>query len=57
MVREKDAPGQRRCIVSGEMRPKAEMLRFVVAPDGEVVADIESLPRRLPKLYGHLAAG
>ena len=23
----------------------------------EVVADIESLPRRLPKLYGHLAAG
>ena len=47
MIREKDAPGQRRCIVSGEMRPKAEMLRFVVAPDGDVVADIEEkLPGR-----------
>ena len=37
----------RRCIVSGEVRPKAELLRFVVGPDGQVVPDIKgSLPGR-----------
>lgn len=48
MAREKkDAVQVRRCIVSGEMKPKAEMLRFVVAPTGEVVVDIEEkLPGR-----------
>jgi predicted RNA-binding protein YlxR (DUF448 family) len=30
----------RRCIVTGVVRPKAELLRFVVAPDGGVVPDI-----------------
>ena len=36
---------QRRCIVSGQVRPKAELLRFVVGPDGQVVPDVE---QRLP---------
>ena len=30
----------RRCIVTGEVRPKAELLRFVVGPDGAVVPDL-----------------
>ena len=29
----------RRCIASGEVRPKTELLRFVVAPDGWIVLD------------------
>lgn len=37
----------RRCIVTGEVRPKPEMLRFVVGPDGLVVPDLgERLPGR-----------
>lgn len=37
----------RRCIVSGEVRPKEELVRFVVAPDGAVVPDLENaLPGR-----------
>jgi uncharacterized protein len=35
----------RRCIVTGDIRPKAELLRFVVGPDGAVVPDIAG---RLP---------
>ena len=36
----------------------SDYLRHICDDMGyEVVADIESLPRRLPKLYGHLAAG
>jgi hypothetical protein len=35
----------RRCLVSGESRAKAELLRFVVAPDGKLVADVAG---RLP---------
>ncbi len=44
---EADQPGgpQRRCIVTGQVRPKEELLRFVVSPSGEVVPDVE---RRLP---------
>jgi len=34
-----DAP-ERRCIVTGESGPKAGLLRFVVAPDGVLVADL-----------------
>ncbi len=37
--------GLRRCIVSGESRERAELLRFVVGPDGEIVPD---LANRLP---------
>lgn len=35
----------RRCIATGTVRPKGELLRFVVSPTGEVVPDVE---RRLP---------
>jgi uncharacterized protein len=39
-----DAP-TRRCLVTGEERPKAELVRFVVGPDEVVVPDVEG---RLP---------
>lgn len=32
-------PALRRCLVSGEVRPKNELLRFVVNPEGAVVPD------------------
>ena len=35
----------RRCLVTGEDRPKSELVRFVVGPDGSVVPDIDG---RLP---------
>lgn len=35
----------RRCVATGTVRPKDELLRFVVSPAGEVVPDIE---QRLP---------
>ena len=38
---------ERRCIVTGAVRPKGELLRFVVSPGGEVVPDLgERLPGR-----------
>jgi predicted RNA-binding protein YlxR (DUF448 family) len=38
---------ERRCIVTGEVLPEARLLRFVVAPDGEIVPDVEAkLPGR-----------
>lgn len=37
----------RRCIVTGAVRPKAELVRFVLDPDGAVIPDIEeTLPGR-----------
>jgi predicted RNA-binding protein YlxR (DUF448 family) len=36
---------QRRCLVSGEERPKAALVRFVVGPDGTLVPDVDG---RLP---------
>jgi predicted RNA-binding protein YlxR (DUF448 family) len=39
-------PGQERlCIVTREVKPVADMIRFVIGPDGEVVPDLK---RRLP---------
>src|SRR5258708_22328587 len=35
----------RRCIVTGAVRPKPELVRFVVGPDGMVVPDVAA---RLP---------
>lgn len=35
----------RRCLVTGEERPKAELVRFVIGPDGTVVPDVDG---RLP---------
>ena len=41
------ASPRRRCIVTGEVRDRARFLRFVVAPDGTIVPDIdERLPGR-----------
>ena len=38
---------ERRCIVTGEVLPEARLLRFVLAPDGEIVPDVEAkLPGR-----------
>jgi len=38
---------QRRCLASGEVRPKRELMRFAVGPDGVVVPDVEEgLPGR-----------
>ncbi len=38
---------ERRCLASGQVLPKAELLRFVVDPDGFVVPDLaERLPGR-----------
>ncbi len=36
---------ERRCIVSRDVRPKAEMIRFVVGPEGNIVPDVDG---RLP---------
>lgn len=35
----------RRCFVTGEIRPKAELVRFVVSPEGAIVPDVAG---RLP---------
>lgn len=40
-------PRERQCIVTREVRPVAELLRFVAAPDGAVVLDLKrTLPGR-----------
>lgn len=40
-------PSLRRCVASGAVRPKEAMIRFVVAPDGALVPDLEgTLPGR-----------
>jgi len=42
----RSAPGaERRCAVTGEVKPVADMIRFVISPDGEPVPDLK---RRLP---------
>src|SRR6202050_2264838 len=38
---------ERRCLVTGEMLPKDELIRFVVAPDCSIVPDLaQNLPGR-----------
>jgi hypothetical protein len=38
---------ERRCIVTGEVLPEARLLRFVLAPDGSIVPDVQAkLPGR-----------
>jgi predicted RNA-binding protein YlxR (DUF448 family) len=45
--RDEGAEPERRCIVTGEVQPKAGLIRFVVGPDGMVVPDVlEKLPGR-----------
>ena len=42
-----DEGTERRCLVSGEVQPKAGLIRFVLGPDGIVVPDLaEKLPGR-----------
>lgn len=43
-ARDRDSP-ERRCIATGAVRPRGELLRFVVAPDGSVTPDLAA---RLP---------
>jgi len=40
-----DSPALRRCIVTGEVRDRGSLLRFVVGPDGAIVPDVAA---RLP---------
>jgi predicted RNA-binding protein YlxR (DUF448 family) len=35
-----DAGAERKCIVTGEVQPKAGLIRFVIGPDGGVVPDV-----------------
>ncbi|WBU60095.1 RNA-binding protein [Paracoccus albus] len=46
--RDKEHEGtERRCLVTGEVQPKAGLIRFVLGPDGIVVPDLaEKLPGR-----------
>ena len=45
-IKDRDQP-ERRCIATGEVQPKAGLIRFVSAPDGLVVPDLaEKLPGR-----------
>ncbi|MBI3446595.1 MAG: RNA-binding protein [Magnetospirillum sp.] len=37
---EQETGPQRRCVVTGEVRPKSELLRFAVAPDGTIFPDL-----------------
>jgi len=43
--RDRDGETQRRCIVTGEVRPKPELVRFVVDPEDRIVPDVAG---RLP---------
>jgi predicted RNA-binding protein YlxR (DUF448 family) len=46
-VAEENALRERRCLVSGEVLPEAELMRFATDPDGHVVPDVAaSLPGR-----------
>lgn len=46
-MKNKGETPERRCIVSGEVRPKEELIRCVVSPDGIVVPDVDGkLPGR-----------
>ena len=51
---ESDQGPLRRCLVSGDQRPKAELLRFVVGPSGDLVFDVAG---RLPGRGLWLKAG
>ena len=42
---DEEAGPWRRCLVTGAVRPKAELIRFVVAPEGRVIPDLAG---RLP---------
>lgn len=35
-----DPPGTRRCLLTGERKPRDELIRFVIAPDGTLTVDL-----------------
>ncbi|HEU0117414.1 MAG TPA: DUF448 domain-containing protein [Alphaproteobacteria bacterium] len=44
---DKQASAERRCLVTGEVLPKADLIRFVVSPDNTIVPDLaQDLPGR-----------
>lgn len=44
---EREAMRERKCIVTGEVRDDAQLVRFVVSPDGQIVPDVAAkLPGR-----------
>ncbi len=46
-TRRREPAALRRCLATGEVRPKRELLRFVVGPDGSLVPDVaDRLPGR-----------
>ena len=46
-MEEEETMWQRRCIVTGEIMPDSRLIRFVAAPDGQVVPDVAAkLPGR-----------
>lgn len=38
--KQRDTGPERKCLASGDVRPKGELIRFVTGPDGSVVPDI-----------------
>ena len=45
--KDRDAPSERRCVATGEVLPKAELIRFVVGPESQIVPDVAGkLPGR-----------
>ncbi len=47
MKKDREAAAERKCVATGEIRSKAEMIRFVVGPDGGIVPDLAGkLPGR-----------
>jgi len=46
-VKDQQAGPERKCLATGDLRKKTELIRFVAGPDGQLVADIASkLPGR-----------
>ena len=46
-AKDRDSGPERKCIATGEVRPKSELIRFVVGPDQSIIPDVaEKLPGR-----------
>ena len=57
-TKERDAGAVRKCIATGQVLPTAELIRFVVGPDGTVVPDLAAkLPGRGMWVSADRAAG
>ena len=38
--KDRESGAERKCLATGEVQPKYKMVRFVVGPEGQVVADV-----------------